>query len=133
MLLTHDPDARPSRVLVVDEDLAVLRLCERVLGAGGYQVVSATDPAQALVRIADGAFDAVLIDIDLPGQDGLQLLREMRGRGLVAPVLLMTAFPSLDTLVSGTENGAVGYLIKPFDARQLARALVTAEQVHTLG
>ena len=86
----------PARVLVVDDDTFILRLCDQALRAEGYEVVALQDGAAAVERTTEG-FDAIVSDIQMPGLDGLQLLRRVRERDLDVPILLITADPSLDT------------------------------------
>lgn len=106
------PASPQQRVLVVEDDPLVVRLVQRVLTEAGYAV----DVAQTLDAARDlvGAdFDAVLLDIDLPGGSGLDLLRELRGRGDATPVLLFTGSDSDADVVTGLDAGADDYIVKP--------------------
>ena len=121
----------PPTILVVDDDPKVLH-CERLLKNGGYDVVTASDAAGALRCLGHTSVHAALIEVTLPGVSGVQLLRTMRDQGMGLPVLLMTASPSLDTAIAGMDQGALGYLIKPFGSDELIRAVLRAERISGL-
>src|SRR5690348_4517086 len=108
-----DKATRTGRVLVVDDDDAMLRLCRRFLGDAGFEVVGATASAEG-VKLADGSFDVVVTDIGMPDMDGVELLRRVRERDLDVPVILMTGNPTITSAVRALELGALRYFIKPF-------------------
>jgi EAL domain-containing protein (putative c-di-GMP-specific phosphodiesterase class I)/ActR/RegA family two-component response regulator len=121
-----------GRVLVADDDEQVLRTCERVLTAAGFQVTAAWNGSAARQQFTGGSFDAVVSDISMPEMSGIELLKEIRTRDLDVPVLLMTAFPTTDTAIAALEGGALGYLKKPFDGKALVDGVSRAVRLHRL-
>src|SRR4051794_24805608 len=113
-----------SRILVVDDEESICWSFRELLGEEGHQVETAASAEEAL-RLADGrSFDAVLLDVRLPGMDGLTALPKLRDRLRSAPVVIMTAFGDLETAVRAVEAEAFDYLVKPFDLEQ-ASAVVS--------
>jgi DNA-binding NtrC family response regulator len=100
------------RILVVDDDQAVLIGLTRLLRASGFEVESCSDADGASVRLGEQVFDAVLTDIHMPRTDGLAFLRSLHARDEDLPVLLMTGDPTLETAVRAIDGGAVSYLMK---------------------
>src|SRR5207245_2460183 len=121
----HD-DARASppggvmpRLLVVDDDSVTCRLLADVFKRDGYTVIGETDPQRALARAADEPVDLAILDVQMPEMDGLALLRGLRERLPDLPVVIMTAFGSIDTAVQAIASGAVDYLSKPMDVEEI--------------
>jgi two-component system, OmpR family, response regulator MprA len=110
--------ASPS-VLVVDDDGPIRRMLERTLTADGYAVTSAADGGAALAAIEQSAPEVLVLDVAMPGLDGLAVCRRLRAKGLAFPVLLLTARDAVDDRVAGLDAGADDYLIKPFAAEEL--------------
>ncbi len=109
----------PRRILLVeDEPSLVVTLVDR-LTSEGYAVDSATTGDQGLARALAGSFDLVLLDVMLPGMDGFAVCRELRGRGVQVPVLMLTARGQLVDRVVGLKLGADDYLTKPFEMAEL--------------
>lgn len=121
-----------GRVLVVDDDLQVLRATTRVLRAGGYDVMQATDGAQAVELAKREQYDAILSDISMPGMDGIQLLHEVREHDLHVPVILITGKPALATAMQALDFGALKYLVKPASAEEITSAVGRAVQLHRM-
>ena len=111
-------EARPEKILVVDDEEHIIELVELYLGKEGYAVVSASDGAAALERFSLEKPDLLVLDIMLPGRDGLEVLREIRKSSQV-PVIMLTARESEVDKVVGLELGADDYLTKPFSPREL--------------
>ncbi len=107
------------RLLVIDDDRDIGVLLKDRLQAEGYDVLVAETGQAALRTISAGAADGVLLDIALPGMDGVDLLRDLRKTEPELPVIMMTAVEGLDRAMAAVEAGAQGYLLKPFDAGQL--------------
>lgn len=108
------------RILVAEDDEQMLDLVRRVLSDEGYEVTAVRDGAQALARLeAQPAVDLVLTDIRMPGVDGMELLRRAMARQLRQPVILMTAFGSIDSAVQAMREGAYHYLAKPVHIEDL--------------
>jgi two-component system alkaline phosphatase synthesis response regulator PhoP len=108
----------PRILLVEDEPGLVLTLSD-LLAAEGYEVESATDGPTGLARAANGQFDLVILDVMLPGKNGLEVCRELRQRGKDVAVLMLTAKTQLTDRVVGLKLGADDYLAKPFEPPEL--------------
>ena len=121
-----------GRVLVVDDEPDLLDVLGALLTDAGWQVDTAPN-GRAALRLVDGhRYEVVLSDIDMPGMNGLELLREIRARDLDVPVLLITGHPRVDTAVEALENGALRYLRKPIRERDLAAAVEDAARLHRM-
>ena len=108
-----------NRVLLVeDEPGLVMTLTDRLL-AEGYEVESATDAPSGLEMAASGSFDAILLDVMLPGGNGMDVCRTLRQRGLQTPILMLTAKGQVVDKVVGLKLGADDYLVKPFEMAEL--------------
>src|SRR5882724_5800087 len=110
-------------ILVVEDDAEMAQLLARGLREEEYQVDLARDGLKALALLKGGAFDVVLLDIMLPGMDGLQLARELRLRREQVPVLMLTARDALPDIVKGLDAGADDYMTKPFSFAELLARL----------
>src|SRR5687767_4896059 len=110
---------RAPRVLVADDDPAVARSLQRVLGAAGFEVILVADGNAAVEELKTRGFEVVLTDIHMPGTNGVDLLRLVRAYDLDVPVILMTGEPEVDTAVEAIELGALGYLRKPLDPERV--------------
>jgi two-component system, OmpR family, response regulator MprA len=108
-----------STVLVVDDDAAILRMLERTLTAEGYAVETAADGGAALAAVEREVPDLVVLDVSMPGLDGLDVCRRLRSKGLALPILLLTARDAVTDRVTGLDAGADDYLVKPFAAEEL--------------
>ncbi|MBA0124315.1 response regulator transcription factor [Haloechinothrix sp. YIM 98757] len=102
------------RVLVVDDELGVRKALQRGLGAEGMDVTVAADGENALRLARTGSFDAVLLDIMIPGLSGYRVLQQLRAEGVRTPVLLVSAKDGEIDQADGLDLGADGYLVKPF-------------------
>lgn len=107
------------RILLVDDDLNLLEQLSEILLSQKYEVDTAGDGEAALDKIFDASYDLLLLDIMLPGRDGLTLLKEIREAGIDTPVLMLTAKGSVEDRVTGLDHGADDYLTKPFSATEL--------------
>ncbi|HZW72917.1 MAG TPA: response regulator transcription factor [Caldimonas sp.] len=106
-------------VLVVEDDGPIRRMLERTLAAEGYRVSSAADGGAALAAVESSVPDLVLLDVGLPGLDGLTVCRRLRAKGLALPILVLTARDAVADRVAGLDAGADDYLVKPFAAEEL--------------
>jgi len=109
---------QPPHILVVDDDQRIRDLLKRFLMRNGYLVTSARDAAHAERILTNLSFDLLVIDVMMPGEDGVSFLRRMRER-IDAPVLMLTARAETDDRIDGLEAGADDYLAKPFEPREL--------------
>jgi two-component system response regulator MprA len=121
----------PEAVLLVDDDAPILRMLERTLAAEGYAVSAVADGGSALAHVERSMPDVIVLDVAMPGLDGLAVTRRLRAKGLVVPILLLTARDALNERVAGLDAGADDYLVKPFEVEELTarlRALLRRNQ-----
>lgn len=114
-----------TRILVVEDEPAIALGLEDDLKMEGYQVEVVRDGLTAAQRGLEGRFDLIVLDVMLPGKDGLEVCRELRRAGLATPILMLTAKGQEEDKVSGLELGADDYVVKPFGTREL-RARIRA-------
>ncbi len=107
-------------ILVVEDDAAIRRGILHSLHFHGYEVLEAGDAVEGLARVREGAYDLLLLDLNLPGGDGLDLLRDVRARSTTLPVIILTARGDEEDRVRGLRGGADDYVVKPFGALELA-------------
>jgi two-component system response regulator MprA len=110
-------------VLVVDDDYAIREALDRALRANGYDVELANDGTEALRAIDDASFDAVVLDVLMPGRSGIDVCRSLRAVGNRVPILILTARDAVPDRVAGLEAGADDYLVKPFALEELIARL----------
>jgi two-component system response regulator MprA len=111
------------RILVVDDDAAVRDSLARTLRFEGYQVETARDGQEALDAVRAEEPDAVILDVSMPRLDGLNACRQLRGNGMLVPVLMLTARDTVGDRVAGLDAGADDYLVKPFALQELLARL----------
>jgi len=107
------------RVLVVKDELKVANALREGLEGERYAVVVERTGEDAFFRMTTEAFDLILLDLGLPGRDGLQILTTLRSKGVKTPVLVLTARDTLQDRVAGLDSGADDYLVKPFAFAEL--------------
>lgn len=112
-----------ARILVVDDDGEMRALLVDVLGDEGYDVVEAANGAEALIRLRADSFAAIVLDKNMPGLSGLDLLPGLRVVCPETPVILITAFGDVATYMEAMEKGAYEYVFKPFRMEELLRIL----------
>ena len=112
-----------ERVLVVDDDAPVRRMLQRSLAAEGFDVDVAADGGAALVAAERSAPDLVVLDVAMPGLDGLAVCRRLRAKGLPGSILMLTARDAVPDRVAGLRAGADDYLVKPFAMEELVARL----------
>ena len=110
-------------LLVVDDDASVREALALVLGIDGFDVTTAEDGREAIRTLERRQTDAVILDVLMPGLDGLEVCRRMRARGDRTPVLMLTARAEVSERVAGLEAGADDYLAKPFAREELIARL----------
>ncbi len=111
------------KILVVEDDPKMAELLRRGLSTEGHSVDIAADGVQGLEKGQSLPFDAIVLDIMLPGLDGLSVARRLRSGGVSAPILMLTARDSVSDIVRGLDVGADDYLTKPFSFEVLAARL----------
>lgn len=116
-----------NKLLIIDDDHDLFSLLNRLLQQDGYDCVHAADGPTGLKALDGGAFDLVVLDIMLPGMDGMEVLRRIRRSATCAavPVLMLTARGEESDLVAGLEAGADDYLSKPFRSKELSARIGT--------
>ena len=112
--------ARPL-LLVVDDELPVLKVIERLAGKAGYEVMTCASGAEALRALMRRPADLAMVDLRMPDVNGLDLLRQIRTAVPSCEVILMTAYAAVDSAVEAIKLGAREYLTKPFDFDRLRR------------
>lgn len=113
-------------ILLVDDEAALVRSLSRYFEYKGFEVTTAFNGPDALKKLEEGQFEAVISDITMPVGDGIELLRDIRKRDLDLPVILMTGAPTVETAAKAVEYGAFKYLTKPVPPEELVGALLQA-------
>lgn len=124
--------APTARILVVDDDPAVLSGLRRALALEGYEVTTAPDGEAALDAVSASSPDVIVLDVMLPGINGLEVCQRLRDRGVVTPILILSARDTLPDRIAGLDRGADDYLVKPFALDELlarVRALLRRSQI----
>ena len=111
------------RILIVDDDDALRDQIRKILTGQRHVVETAADGEEALDKLFDTPFDAVVLDIMMPNVDGLTVLKELREAGMDTPVIILTAKGDVDDRVKGLDLGADDYLAKPFSLDELSARL----------
>ena len=114
------------RILVVDDEIKMRRLLEMSLKNMGHEVVQAADGVEAIACFDEAPFDLVMTDLKMPHMDGIQLLRTLRERGEEVPVIVLTAFGTIETAVEAMKLGAADYIIRPFEMETVELAVTRA-------
>src|SRR5438445_13723933 len=112
-----------QRVLVVDDEQGI-RTCLQMTLEPAYEVLCASDAQEGLARFRQELPNLVLLDVLMPGSDGLGLLQSMRSEDPTVPVIMLTAVKMVKTAVEAMKIGAADYLTKPFDVEEIGRAHV---------
>ena len=108
------------KILVVDDEAIVLKSCRLVLEAGGCEVLQAGSVAEALAVVATQAPGLVLVDVKMPGHDGMYLMRRLRQQGARIPVVVMSGYSTAETIREAEDLGAVAFVSKPFTPDELS-------------
>jgi DNA-binding response OmpR family regulator len=116
------------QMLLVEDDTRIARLVERALGEAGYHVDVAADGLIGLTRAESGDYDLIILDILLPGIDGLALCRQLRAAQIRTPILMLTARDAVSDRVRGLDAGADDYLVKPFALDELLARIRALER-----
>jgi two-component system copper resistance phosphate regulon response regulator CusR len=112
-----------ARVLIVEDQKKLLQSLKRGLEEEGYDVATAMSGEEGYYLATTGAPDAIVLDLMLPGRDGLKVLRDLRSQGFTRPVLILTARDAVEDRVAGLDCGADDYLVKPFAFAELVARL----------
>jgi two-component system copper resistance phosphate regulon response regulator CusR len=120
------------RILLVEDDLRIARFVAKGLREQAYAVDVTGDGDDAFYKLSINDYDAVILDVMIPGRDGIQVCRDMRSAGIAVPVIMLTARDTVMDRIKGLDSGADDYLIKPFEVAELLarlRALLRRGQV----
>ncbi len=115
-----------ARILIVDDEEIVIRSCLRILADGDYAVDSADSGRKALKKVGDSEYDIVVLDIMMPGMDGLEVLQQIKERHPGVEVIMVTGLSQVATAVKAMKLGAFDYLSKPFDPDELKHVVERA-------
>ena len=108
-----------THILIIENRTQITSFLEKGLKANGFTTTVATESEEALAIALDSQIDLVLLDLSLPGEDGLSLLQQLRGQGFAAPIIIVTARDDIQDKVTGFEWGADDYVTKPFRFQEL--------------
>ena len=108
-----------SSILIVEDEERIASFVDKGLRSSGFATAIAGDGESGLAMAASGRFDLVVLDLGLPDIDGIEVLKRMRGRGMTAPVVILTARDGVHSTVEGLEGGADDYVTKPFRFEEL--------------
>ena len=106
-------------ILLAEDERNLARALTTILDHSGHEVTVVHDGATALAHLLEEAFDAAVLDIMMPGMDGMEVLRRARARGVRTPIIMLTAKAEIEDKVAGLDAGANDYLAKPFSAKEL--------------
>jgi DNA-binding NtrC family response regulator len=113
-------------ILVVDDDLVVLQSCKKILESSG-KTVTLTETVKEALKVIDqkASIDLVLVDIKMPEEDGLSLIEKLREKGIDIPILVMSGYPTEETIDTSLSTGAHDFIAKPFTPDELLNTIET--------
>ena len=114
------------KILVVDDERNVLRAFEDILATRGHEAVCVRGAEEAMRRLKDADFDLVILDVCLPGMNGLDALAQIRQIQPTLPVIVMTGQGTTDTAIEATKRGAFDYQLKPFEPAEMLQTIAKA-------
>ncbi len=115
-----------QRVLVVDDESNMRRVLEIMLDKMGHETRAASDGQEALALTQHESFDLILTDLRMPKMDGVALLNALRGQGMEVPVIILTAYGTVEGAVAAIKQGAYDYILRPFDVEAVERIITRA-------
>lgn len=116
------------RALIVDDDPIVLDSCKRVFEAEGFEVCLAPSADKALEVMENNIFDILLIDVKMPERDGMYLMREVKKKWSEVPIVVMSGYPTPETIAEGFQLGAKKFIAKPFTPDELLEIILQVLQ-----
>ena len=125
-------DPFPPRVLIADDEADMRWLLSALVRKEGLEPIEASDGEAALKALREQAADAILLDVRMPGMDGLTFLNEVKKTNPLTPIIVVTGYGSVESAVDIMKRGAYDYLTKPFDAEQLRATLRAAVKSHRI-
>jgi DNA-binding NtrC family response regulator len=111
------------KILVVDDDAIVIKSCRRILEAEGFEVTSVPGSDEALERIKSSEFDLLLMDVKMPKHDGIFLMREIKKNWPDIPIIVMSGYPTPETIADVLKLGATQFIPKPFRPDELVKTV----------
>ena len=121
--MAQDPKASKAHILIVDDDTRIRDLVSRYLHDHDFIAVTAENADEAYIFMQRFEFEALVVDVMMPGETGVEFTKRMREGGFEVPVLLLTALGEVEDRISGLESGADDYLVKPFEPKELVLRL----------
>ncbi len=123
-----EANAQP-KLLVIDDEPVVCQSCQRIFEGQGYQVETTTDSREGLKLATGNDYSAILLDVKMPGMDGLEFLHQFRNTNRKAPIIMITGYSSIQDAAAAMRLGAVDYIPKPFTPAEISEAVkrLTAE------
>jgi len=121
-----------ATVLIVDDEPDMVENCARILRRSGYRCLTTTDPGRALSLLESDRPDLIITDLKMPEIDGLELIRRAHEVDAAIPVVVVTAFASIETAVAAIKQGAYDYLPKTFSVDQLTLVVERALRARSL-
>ncbi|GBC60452.1 histidine kinase [Desulfonema ishimotonii] len=115
-----------ERMLVIDDDTAVLESCQAIFGAEGFEVTPTTDPAEGLKLATGNSYDVILCDWKMPGFDGLDVVAELEKRSPESAVVMFSGYPSVGRATEAMKRGAMDFLPKPFTPEEIGAVVQKA-------
>ena len=119
-------EEKQIKLLIVDDDEKFLRTIAERLGLKDFDVTTASEGNQALKAAKKGKFDVAILDLKMPGMDGMEILQSLKKKHKFLEVIMLTGFASIDSAVEATKLGAFGYLEKPYNFEKLMEVLKEA-------
>ena len=119
---------KEMKILVVDDDAIVIKSCRRILEAEGFEVTSVPSADEALEKIKYYEFDLLLMDVKMPKHDGIFLMREVKKNWPDIPIMVMSGYPTPETIADVLKLGATQFIPKPFRPDELVKAVRQATQ-----
>ena len=111
------------KILVVDDDAIVVKSCKRILEAEGFEVITVPSAEDALETVKKYDFDLLLIDVKMPKRDGMYLMREVKKDLPEIPIIVMSGYPTPETVADVLELGATQFIPKPFRPDELIKSV----------
>ncbi len=121
-----------EKILIIEDDEAIIKVLHRVLSYEGYEIFKALNGQQGLNSARENHPDLVILDLMLPGMDGLEVCRRLRLGGSI-PILMLTAKDTIQDRVTGLDAGADDYLVKPFEVDELLARLTGITASYSIG
>ena len=111
------------KILVVDDDAIVIKSCRRILEAEGFEVMTVPGADEALEKIKSSEFDLLLMDVKMPKHDGIFLMREIKKNWPDIPIIVMSGYPTPETIADVLKLGATQFIPKPFRPDELVKTV----------